>query len=67
MKTITGKPIKRHDELRFVGSKQRYTVAVQNGQFVLLARYIEIHDGSTLIHADECDPQNRPERLMGEA
>jgi hypothetical protein len=67
MKTITGKPLRLGDSVRFSGSKQRYVVVVAGEKRMTIARHIEIEDGTTLIHSDETDPQNRPARLMGDA
>jgi hypothetical protein len=67
MKTITGKPIRLGDSVRVSGGRQRYIVVSVSEKRAVLARHVEIVDGTEWIHADETDPSNKPARLMGDA
>jgi hypothetical protein len=67
LKTATDKPIKVGDSIRFVGARTRYLVVLSGEKKMTLARFIEVGDGSQVIHADEGDPDTAPARLMGDA
>lgn len=67
MKTRTGHTVQLGDILRVVNGKQNYVVVSLHDKRAILARHIEIVDGTDWIHAVEGDPMHSPAKLMGDA